>query len=149
MAKKITQSVNYHFCVVCEDIRKEINNKYTLNGVYKSEILVQQMPANLQLAFWIEGSVTKKGKYQDLFRLASKPLKAEKGTRFKKVTSITIEMDIKDPTKDFSIVLPKIFLTFHEEEILALQVKQKSGRWKDLKDLKVRLADKDFVFEAF
>lgn len=39
--------------IICDDVRKEINGKEILIGVYVGEIIVQKIPAMLNLSVWI------------------------------------------------------------------------------------------------
>ena len=40
--------------ILCEDIRQEKSNKYILIGVYAGDILVNAIPANISLSFYLE-----------------------------------------------------------------------------------------------
>lgn len=40
--------------VVCEDVRDEVGNKRSLMGVFSGDITVQQFPAIVQLAVYLE-----------------------------------------------------------------------------------------------
>lgn len=48
MSAKITS------IIICDDVRREINNKEILIGVYSGSITVPSYPATLRLALWIE-----------------------------------------------------------------------------------------------
>jgi hypothetical protein len=45
---------NFRAVIVCEDIRQEVNGKWSLMGVFSGDIVVQDFPAEIQLAFYIE-----------------------------------------------------------------------------------------------
>lgn len=47
--------------VVCDDIRQEISHKHILVGVYSNVINIAMLPANINLAFWIELLCKKRG----------------------------------------------------------------------------------------
>lgn len=40
--------------VICDDVRKEVNGKDILIGVYGGSIIVQSLPVNLPIAVWVE-----------------------------------------------------------------------------------------------
>lgn len=40
--------------ILCEDVRQEQNNKHILIGVYSGDMLVGELPANVQLSFYLE-----------------------------------------------------------------------------------------------
>lgn len=45
--------IRFASALVCDEIRREDTGKYILIGVYVSEILVDRLPAGLQLSFWL------------------------------------------------------------------------------------------------
>lgn len=70
MATPENKYVKFHPAVVCEDIRMESNGKFLIIGVYASEILVNQFPANLNIAFWLPVETLAVGKLKMQFRVA-------------------------------------------------------------------------------
>ena len=79
--------------IVCEDIRIEMGRKRSLMGVFSGNIIVEEMPAQLQLAFYFDYLAPKEAGtqeirlqiYQDDDRMAEikgviDPTKGETGT---------------------------------------------------------------------
>jgi len=59
----------FNAVLVCEDVRKEQNNKEILIGVYGSDIHVSALPSNIFLSFWMEVTSTVKGPFQLVLRV--------------------------------------------------------------------------------
>ena len=45
-------AVTHKYTVICDDVRQEANRKFILIGVYISQLIVEQIPANLKLTFF-------------------------------------------------------------------------------------------------
>ena len=61
--KSKQQPVEVDYAIVCEDIRKEHNNKMMLSGIYTGAILVAGFPAVLRLALWFHAKAKVPGQY--------------------------------------------------------------------------------------
>jgi len=59
----------FNAVLVCDDVRKEQNNKEILIGVYGSDIHVSALPANIFLSFWMEVTSAVKGPFQVVLRV--------------------------------------------------------------------------------
>lgn len=62
-------SLNIHHPVVCDHIRKEDTGKFILLGVYHGGVLLQQLPANLILSFYIPFTPDQSGDFDVSFKL--------------------------------------------------------------------------------
>jgi len=72
MAKKEPRlSVNH--CIMCDDVRREVTHKLILIGVYTGGIQVQEFPARLNLACWLDVTAKGTGKVPIQFRFLRQP----------------------------------------------------------------------------
>lgn len=143
MNAKPKEDLHINFCVVCEDIRREINKKVSLIGVYSSDILVKAFPANIALSFFVMASPQSKGEFEAEFRLVSKPL----GNRAKReIVKMTTSLEVNDPSQRLGIPIPRLGLSFKEDEVVGLQYRTPGGRWKEITTFEVRKAGGDVVF---
>jgi hypothetical protein len=91
--------------IVCDDIREEIGNKKSLMGILAGDILTASMPANVQIAFYIDYLPTDDGNDQISFQLLQDETEIAKGR---------LEVDAKR-TRHASLIVPKALIRFEHE----------------------------------
>jgi hypothetical protein len=116
------------FCaiIICDDIRKEINNKDILIGVYSGDIVVSSLPAWLPMAFWIEASAKQIGRHDRSFRITvadNPPLVLKSELQIEQLGSL-------------AIMISGLQIYFEKEGTLLLEV-QEGEEWKTLKSKKI------------
>jgi hypothetical protein len=112
--------------IVCDDIRREINGKDILIGVYSGDIAVPQVPFQLQLAFWVEVSGDA-GESEDLaFRLT---YAGELLAKFKLHTETTTTGFAALPLSGMQLVSDKLgdlVMEYSSDEESWIEIKRKS-----------------------
>jgi len=138
---KTRKTIKILSCILCDDIRREANNKYSLMGVYSNDILVSEIPVKFSISFWVE-FLTKFEKKMDItFRLASRSLEG-KG-RKKQVVRLDGTIEAKIPVESISLPIPKLSLKFEQEEMLFFEYQLPGGRWKEIKRFAVKKKPKE------
>jgi hypothetical protein len=113
--------------IVCDDVRKEANNKEILIGVYTGDIIVRKVPAWLPIAFWIETQAKQIGHHDLSFRLVV----------LDNEPPIPIKLGVKtDAIGPFSITIVGIQLLLEKEGNISLEVKE-GETWRVLKSKRV------------
>jgi len=62
---KTKRPFDVQLCIMCEDVREEKHNKYSLIGVYSGDILISELPGDMSVAFFLEVLINEVGT-QDL-----------------------------------------------------------------------------------
>jgi hypothetical protein len=71
MTAKASHKMNVTAALVCDDVRKEINGKDILIGVYSGGILVPQFPGEVTMALYLQYEPTVTGKIDGSIRLTN------------------------------------------------------------------------------
>ncbi len=109
--------------VVCDDIRREINGKEFLIGVYSGKIIVNSFPARLSIALWINGKIYGEGKEPFLLKLhATNGSEAE----------IEGSVDLDDGSDIFSLSVPAVPIEFESAGKFEASIKIGQLRTKKL-----------------
>lgn len=92
--------------VFCDDIRREDNGKALLIGVYTEDLVVQKLPTQLRLSFWIRLTGMDRGKYDITLRFD-----------FPGSESFSVEgkAEITEPNETDNLVFVGIPATINEE----------------------------------
>ncbi len=107
--------------LVCDDVRKEINNKDILIGVYTGDMVLPHVPIVVPLCFWIEVKPRKIGNYDFSLAVESPGGKGE--------LDATMEVEDLGPAM---IVTPKVPVRVEKEGELRVSVKLANARPKVL-----------------
>jgi len=89
--------VRFGNAILCEYIRPEVNNKYSLLGVMAGDILVPEFPANIAIAFYIELIFSSLGKHA-----ATLSIKYDNNT----IGELHAEMEISGLSSPTPLALP-------------------------------------------
>ena len=111
--------------LVCDDIRKEVNNKDILIGVYAADILVPAFPAWLSVAVWMEMTPHEIGETDLRFRVAIGKNGVEIGMR--------LDARTLNPV---GVALPGLQLQAEEETEITVEINENEN-WRLLKTKKV------------
>lgn len=81
MMARIIDGVDITTAVLCEEVRPELNGKWTLLGVFPGDMAVPETPANVRLGLYLEAHVTKPytGPLNIRFRLNDKEIMVAQG----------------------------------------------------------------------
>lgn len=116
--------------VLCEYVRAEVNNKYTLIGVMAGDVLVTKFPSNIAIALYIA----------ILFKTIGKK-ELTLGLRYsgKLVARITAEMNVIETTAPATIAFPTVPLTIEEQGYLELHTEPEIGKKRRIfkRDVKI------------
>ena len=109
--------------ILCDDIRQEQNNnKHILIGVYSGNIVASQIPAEIQLAFYIEIEAAA-GHYDMAIRLSG-PQKGE---------GVVIPAPFDHLGKDVAtLASPRFSINMTAEGIFKIDLRVGAGRWKNI-----------------
>jgi hypothetical protein len=110
--------------ILCDDIRREEgNNKYILIGIYSGDIILSNMPAEFQLAFYIE-IFAPAGHYDLQIRLSGPQKGAE--------AILPTSFDHAGGDQVGTLASPRIGLTMTEEGTFKIDARVGEGRWKNI-----------------
>ena len=116
--------------ILCDEVRKEDNGKNFIIGVYPHNILIEDFPATIVLTLWIQFHAEENGPLSVEFRAIDK----NKNT----LTRGEGTLDIKDCKIISTITVPHMPINLTEKtEILVFQMRQKTKRWKTIKEMPV------------
>lgn len=121
-------NMEIHSAIVCDDIRREINNKEILIGVYTGDIIVADFPTMLTLSLWIEASTPEAG-----------PIPVH--MRVKIDNNIVGElkaMQALTAAGYFSLPLPQMQLLVEKPGSIVFEIEGEAGHWRTLKSKNVR-----------
>lgn len=121
---KLAEHVELNGVVLCEDAREEINNKYTLTGVFAGEnIIVSEYPASIRLAAYFDFVFTRKN-----LAITSK-IKI----LLDKKLLMTAEAEIAAPGGEerghIVLLLPSFSLTVPNTGLLEFTMQIADGKW--------------------
>lgn len=114
--------------VLCEDIRREVNGKDILIGVYGGNIEVAHFPATISIAYWMNMVPAAIGDLSISFRVS---------LLGKKPFGLTLKGHANS-TDESSLSLPSIVVEVEEKNTLILEMKTSEG-WKKIKEKHVCL----------
>ncbi len=116
--------------IICDDVRREISQKDILVGVYGSAIVVSTLPTHINLAFWIEMEVHKKGLFELFLKLEFQ--NSSQNVEFR------LGVNIENNTQPVAVFTPQISCFVEREGQLRLLAKAaESGKYKLIKTRKL------------
>jgi hypothetical protein len=115
--------------VICDDIRKEINGKDILIGVYGGDIVVPATPFVLVLAVWFEYSPSRPGK-QAITAKAS----------FSGRALLEVRAEIEALEETAGIAMPRLVVEGHTEGDLVIEIVANDDTDTFTKVKRIRLA---------
>jgi hypothetical protein len=115
--------------IVCEDIRKEINNKEILIGVYSGNIVVASYPAMLKLAFWVE-------LVPDSMDVHHLSLKIESPSGNPPI-EVEFDLSVKEANTAATIAFGNLPIAIERDGELKVSFKEGDGDWSVIKQKKV------------
>jgi len=110
--------------LLCDDVRRELNNKCTLVGVYSGDIIIPELPATAGLAFYIEGKVSRTHEPIPLEIRLSGPGK-EKAT-------LQMEIVPNEGQPGMSLASPRMQIYLQNEGAFEIAMRDPGGAWKTL-----------------
>ena len=116
--------------VLCEDIRQEVRNKNTLVGIYAGDIMVSQLPANIDLAFYLDGKYREK---------KSTPMEVRISGPGRDAATAPIEFAPIGDTLGFAMISPRMRVQLEQEGEFKVSMRELGGSWKTLIAKKVTL----------
>ena len=111
----------------------EDTKKYILIGIYTEVLIVKKLPTNLNLAFWVEMYFDQNGEVAIEVRILNNK---------KPVVGGQAAFSIKDHTKLIPVPFRDIPISIEAEGMLTFQMREKGGRWKTVKKIPLKLANK-------
>jgi hypothetical protein len=119
--------------VFCDDIRREVNGKEILIGIYPADLLLPRFPAPVVLAIWVpfERVGNAQGKIPIEFRM----LDATDNNR--PIGYGSIEITLSGTTDTGSLSLPALAAMLNHPGKLIFQMKQYDEPWQVVASLKV------------
>jgi len=127
--------------IVCDDIRNEDNGKSIIIGTYTGDIVLQTIPSNLQLSFWIMGS-SNSDDHEIQFKIGVAGTDKKDSVAVEQKVILKSNPDLKTPLEDveFVLALIKVPLKIKGEGEFYVKMKhQKNKSWKTLTSKKVIL----------
>jgi hypothetical protein len=119
MTVEIGDGIEYVTGLICEDVRAEVDLKWTLLGVFSGNIAVAQMPANVRLGLFLEIIATKS--YQG-------PLFTRICINDKELVNIKGELDLKGGP--IALPIGSLLVPIPETGKLSIQMGLDGKNWK-------------------
>jgi hypothetical protein len=117
--------------LVCDDIRKEINFKDILIGVYTGEIIVHSLPLITRLAFWVELEVKRPGPFSMFLKI-----EAPGPNPF---FEMKLDTTINNAKISTALYTPQVPIPIDREGILKVSAKfSELGRYEIIKERIIR-----------
>ncbi len=118
------------YVIVCDDARREITGKDILIGVYASSILVFALPAQINVAFWMEVIPKKAGKLSMEFRVETPGKNAP--------PQMKVEAEVGKAGESFGMfTLPIPVAIVNEGELKLFTRQVGSEKWQMIKRIKL------------
>jgi len=130
MEKAVLLSPSVEQALLCDDVRREMNGKQIIIGVYGDDVVLPRFPISISLCLWMRFKFQSPGAYSLEFVVIG-----ERQQRMIPVTSVPV--NVTDSTKRMDIALGGILLNISEPETLKFQWRDGSGEWKEVLAAKV------------
>jgi hypothetical protein len=122
MTTKIGDLLTITNAIVCEDVRAELNNKWSILGAYSGDIAVPNVPAAIKIAFYMEGQLAKP--YHG-------PLSARIRLDNDQVALVTGTMDAKE-SGPVSLPIPGPIVPFQNAGTIFMDLSFDSSTWVEV-----------------
>lgn len=122
--------------IVCDDLRREENGKEILIGVYSGDIVFPQLPSTMRVCVWIPWSGKTSAENPGKFQLRI----SDRNTSF---IQSEFEIDTQGKAGAGSLAVGGIPLRFDGPTLLNIEIKRGSGKWKTIRQIKVRTGKSD------
>jgi hypothetical protein len=116
--------------IICDDVRREDNGKAILIGVYPVDVVVETLPANVQLALWTCVSVNQLGAMPFSFRFI--------GTRGNVVSEVRGDAEFRELSAA-QFQAPRMPVLLESEGRLRVELKLGDSDWVPVHSLEVKL----------
>lgn len=116
--------------IMCEDVREEKNGKYTLVGVYVGDIQFSAIPGNIAIAFFLEVSLKRSGKFEIHFRLSGP------GDHSALIKATVLFGEITGPAV---IATPRIDLLVDQEGDFTMEISSDGANWTTIAAKRISL----------
>ena len=126
-------NLTFKNAILCEEVRQEKNNKFILLGVFSGDILVEEIPANLGLSFYLEAIIAKPGP-TNLWLKMSGPSEEDEAL-------IEARMEAASAGTAATIALPRMDVLMRGEGVFRLSASQDEKDWVTLIEKKVSQRD--------
>jgi hypothetical protein len=128
-AVKINDNLAINFTIYCEDVRPELNGKWSILGVFSAELLVAEFPANLKLAFYFEAQVA-----------AGYKTKLHTRIRLDDTQVAIVSGDLKsDRSGITAIPIPAMILPFPKAGFISIDFSTDEINWTEVASKEMRL----------
>jgi hypothetical protein len=118
-----TIAASISFCLVCDDVRKEMSGKDTLVGVYSGDLVVETLPATLMIALYIGFTPSQTGLQQLRVRALF-----DETCVFEATATLNVEVNAA-----FCFGTPKMLIPCGGEGEIVFQAAIKdTGEWTDI-----------------
>jgi hypothetical protein len=124
--------------VICDDVRRELNGKDILVGVYGGEIIVAQLPFTLNLAIWCEYRTPRDGTNNVYVRIS---YNSQKRGEFR--------LSVEAPALSLmALPFPQFLLSSDSIGELLLEYSRDGSAWAPIKRKKVVTGTVQSIFSA-
>lgn len=107
--------------LVCDDIRREINGKLILIGIYSDSIVVGAFPAALKLRYYVEYLLKEGAQAEVHFRISANGISP--------IASIDASIEVEGAATVAALDLPPTTITFKEATTLELSFSLDGETW--------------------
>lgn len=130
MGNETISSPSLEQVLLCDDVRREVNGKQIIIGVYGDDILLPLFPISIPLCLWMRFRFRSPGTHSLEFSVIG-----ERQQRL--IPPTTVKVTVPDPPKAIDITLGGILLNITEPEALRFQWRDEAGEWKQMLAAKV------------
>jgi len=120
-------------CVICDEIRQEVTNKYMLIGVYVGDMVLPDFPSHAAISLWIQYRPDRLGEREISFRFNGPSQEEGKLAPF---ASMKVLASI-DRLSDVAIPLQKMVFTADRPGEVSVEFSEDNENWTEVNRLKV------------
>ena len=117
--------------LICDDVRREFNGKEIIIGVYQDEIILEALPATIELSLWMRLKMPDDKDHPAEFRAVD-----PQGTEV--VRTPPLPLHAQRPQDQLSVVLPPAPLLLKAPGRLSFQWRLVGGEWAEIVSIRVK-----------
>lgn len=115
--KSLIKIVN---AIICDDVRKEITNKFIIIGVYSNDIVFPSFPSNANLSLYSDIFIRKQGDFTLNVRILLDG---------KMIIGAEVQAQNNKPEQLTSLILPPMTMSFPNECTLSFEISHDNKTW--------------------
>jgi hypothetical protein len=137
---KQNQNIILSHVIICDDIRKEINNKLILIGVYPEDIILYKIPAEFRISLWFQFKISAPTKFGIEININGNALKKKPDIINFQIDETKDNLAVSESEKDLSLVIAGIPLSIQDTGNITIEYRKSGDKpWISAKTNKILL----------